>query len=49
MARLVGDYIIIEEDTTLEKHLAEALIVNGGVPRHKIICAYKGETLPVLS
>jgi len=46
MARVVDDKIIIEEDTTLEKHLVDALIHNGGIPREKIILAYKGEPVP---
>jgi hypothetical protein len=46
MARVEGDQIIIEEDVTLEKHLVDALMVNGGVPREKIVLAYKGEPLP---
>jgi len=46
MARVVGDTIIIDEDTSLDKPLYEALMVNGGVPREKIILAYKGEPLP---
>jgi hypothetical protein len=45
MARVVGDKIVIEEDTTVEKHLVDALMVNGGVPRDKIILAYKGEVV----
>jgi hypothetical protein len=46
MAHVADDYIVIDEDTTLEKHLVDALMVNGDVPRDKIILAYKGETLP---
>jgi hypothetical protein len=46
MARVVGDYVVIEEDSTLDKPLVDALMVNGSVPREKIILAYKGETLP---
>ncbi len=46
MARIMDSFIIIEEDTTLEKHLVNALIANGSVPREKIILAYKGEKLP---
>lgn len=45
MARVVGEYVVIEEDRT-DKPLHEALMVNGGVPREKIILAYKGEKLP---
>lgn len=41
MARVEGDRIIIEEDATLEKHLVDALVVNGGIPREKIVLAYK--------
>jgi len=46
MARIVDSSIIIEEDTTLEKHLVDALMHNGGIPREKIILAYQGEKLP---
>lgn len=46
MARVEGDFVIIEEDTSMNKHLYEALMKNGGIPREKIILAYKGETLP---
>jgi hypothetical protein len=46
MARVEDEYIIIEQDTSLNKHLYEALMVNGGIPREKIILAYMGEKLP---
>ena len=46
MARVVGDYVIIEEDGPPDKPLVEALMVNGGIPREQIILAYKGETIP---
>ncbi len=46
MARVVGDYVVIDEDGTLDKPLVNALIVNGGIPREKIILAYKGEEVP---
>jgi hypothetical protein len=45
LARVVGDYVVIEEDRT-DKPLVDALMVNGGVPRDKIVLAYRGETLP---
>jgi hypothetical protein len=45
MAKVVDDKVIILEDTT-DKPLYEALMVNGGIPRERIILAYKGETLP---
>ncbi|MBA3868997.1 MAG: XisI protein [Anaerolineae bacterium] len=45
MARVVGDYIVIDEDTT-DKLLVEALIINAGLPREKIILAYQGELIP---
>jgi XisI protein len=44
MARVVDNTIIIDEDTTLEKHVVDALMVNAGIPREKIVLAYKGET-----
>jgi len=46
MARVVGDKVIIEEDATLEKHLVDALMRNGGIPREQIVLAYPGEKLP---
>jgi XisI protein len=46
MARVEGDKVVIEEDTTLEKHLIDALMVNGGVLRANIVLAYKGEPVP---
>jgi hypothetical protein len=45
MARIVDDTIIIDEDTSLDKPLVEALMVNGGVPRDKIVLAYRGEAV----
>lgn len=45
LARVVGDKIVIEEDST-DKPLYEALMVNAGVPREQIVLAYRGETLP---
>jgi hypothetical protein len=45
MARVDGDRIVIEEDATLEKHLVDALVLNGGISRDKIVLAYK-EFLP---
>src|SRR5688572_13049404 len=46
MARVLGDTIVIEEDTALDKPLHEALIINQDIPREKIVLAYKGEKLP---
>jgi hypothetical protein len=45
MARVVGDYVVIDEDRT-DKPLVDALMANGDVPREKIILAYQGEALP---
>lgn len=45
MARVVGDTIIIDEDTT-DKPLYEALMHNAGIPREQIVLAYAGETAP---
>lgn len=45
LARVEGEYIIIEEDRT-DKPLAEALIQNAGVPETQIIRAYAGEKVP---
>jgi hypothetical protein len=46
LARVVGEYVVIEEDYNLDKPLVDALMVNAQVPREKIILAYKGEKLP---
>jgi hypothetical protein len=46
MAYVTDDTVVIMEDTSLDKPLYEALMVNGGVPRAKIVLAYKGEPLP---
>ncbi|MCA0458245.1 MAG: XisI protein [Chloroflexi bacterium] len=46
MARIVGSYIVIDEDGTLDKPLYQALMVNAGIPRDQIVLAYKGEKLP---
>jgi hypothetical protein len=45
MAHIVGDYIVIDEDTT-DKPLVDALMINGSIPREQIILAYAGETIP---
>jgi hypothetical protein len=45
LAQVIGDYIVILEDRT-DKPLVDALMVNAGIPRDKIILAYAGETLP---
>jgi hypothetical protein len=44
MARVVGDYVVIDEDTT-DRPLYKELI-RAGIPAEKIICLYAGETLP---
>jgi hypothetical protein len=44
MARIEGDSIIIEADTT-DKPLYEGLM-HAGIPREKIILAYAGERVP---
>lgn len=49
MARLVGDKVVIDEDSTFDKPLYEALMVNGGIPREQIILAYAGEQEPQMS
>jgi hypothetical protein len=45
MARVVGDSIVIEVDTT-DKPLVDALTGNQNIPREKIILAYAGEIVP---
>jgi hypothetical protein len=44
MARIVGDTIIIDEDTT-DRPLFEEL-VRAGIPREKIVLLYAGEQPP---
>jgi sulfur carrier protein ThiS len=44
MARLLGDKIVIEEDTT-DKPLLDALLQRG-VPRESILLAYDGDIVP---
>ena len=46
LARIVDDFVVIDEDGSVDKPLYQALMVNGGVPREQIILAYKGEALP---
>lgn len=48
MARVVGEYVVIDEDTDV-KPLLDALMHNGGIPREKIVLAYRGESLPQTS
>ena len=43
MARIVDDYVVIDEDTT-DRPLVHEL-VRAGIPREKIICLYLGEQL----
>lgn len=43
LARVIGDNVIIEEDST-NKKLIDALLQNG-IPREKIVLAYAGETM----
>ncbi len=43
MARVVGDKVVIDEDTT-DRPLYEALM-HAGIPREKIVLLYAGETL----
>lgn len=44
MARVGGEKIVIEEDTT-DRPLTRELM-RAGIPREQIICTYLGETLP---
>lgn len=45
IARVIGDYIVIDEDDT-DKPLVNALMANAGIPRERIILTYKGEAFP---
>ncbi len=44
LARVEGNFVIIEEDTT-DRPLVDEL-TRAGIPREQIICTYIGETLP---
>jgi hypothetical protein len=44
LARIVGDYVIIEDDRT-DKPFEDRLTA-AGIPRAKIVLAYAGEILP---
>jgi hypothetical protein len=44
MARIVGDRVVIDEDTT-DRPLYEELM-RQGIPREQIVLAYAGETIP---
>lgn len=47
-ARVIGEYIVIDEDKLWDKQLWKRL-ENVGVPREQIILAYKGEKVPEVS
>ncbi len=47
MARVVGNTVIIDEDTT-DRPLYKELI-RAGIPREQIVLAYAGETVPETS
>lgn len=42
MAQVVDDKVVVIEDVS-DKPLVDALMVNAGVPREKIVLAYRGE------
>jgi hypothetical protein len=44
LARIAGDQVVIEEDAT-DKPLVDALIQRG-IPRDRIVLAYRGEPIP---
>jgi hypothetical protein len=44
LARVVGDKVVIQEDTT-DKKLVDALLQRG-IPRSQIVLAYDGEPIP---
>lgn len=46
-ARVLGDYVVIDQDMLWDKNLWVAL-EQAGVPREQIILAYKGEQVPTL-
>ncbi len=46
MARVIDNKIIIEEDTSLDKPLVDALMMNAHIPREQIVLRYAGESIP---
>lgn len=44
LARVVGDKVVIQEDTT-DRKLVDALLQRG-IPREQIVLAYEGEPIP---
>lgn len=48
LARIVDDYIVIDEDGAIDKPLHQALMVNANIPLEQIILAYQGETTPAV-
>lgn len=46
LARVIGDIVVIDEDGPMDKPLHQALMKNAGIPREKIVLAYKGEPIP---
>jgi hypothetical protein len=46
LARVVGDIVVIDEDGPIDKPLHQALMKNAGIPREKIVLAYKNEPIP---
>lgn len=48
LARVDGEYVVIEEDTT-DKPLVDALMINANLPRKNIVLAYAGEKLSSLT
>ncbi len=46
LARVIGDIVVIDEDGPADKPLHQALMKNAGIPREKIVLAYKNESIP---
>lgn len=44
MAQVIEDKVVIIEDVT-DKPLVDALMVNAGIQRNKIVLTYRGETI----
>ncbi len=47
-ARIIGDVVVIDDDTVWDKNLWKALVA-AGVPREQIVLAYQGEKAPQAS
>ncbi len=45
-ARVIDDFVVVDEDTVMDKKLVYALL-QAGIPREQIVLAYEGEAIPI--